>query len=110
MRGNTSTEDIPGIAVAAGVLTARGDRTSHAAVVARQMGKVCLVGCATLHVDLKARAIVLGTRTLREGETICLDAERGRVLEGEPEVVIERPEGLLAEVARWRAEAGSGLR
>jgi pyruvate,orthophosphate dikinase len=105
VRNDTSTEDIAGIAAAVGVLTARGGRTSHAAVVARQMGKVCLVGCATLRVDEGARAIVLGTRTMREGETICLDADRGRVLEGEPEVIVERPEGLLAEVAKWRAEA-----
>ena len=104
VRNDTSTEDIAGIAAAAGVLTARGGRTSHAAVVARQMGKVCLVSCASLRIDEKARAITLGTRTLREGETICLDAERGRVLEGEPEVVVERPEGLLSEVAKWRAE------
>jgi pyruvate,orthophosphate dikinase len=107
VRGDTSTEDIAGIATAAGVLTARGGRTSHAAVVARQMGKVCLVGCSTLRVDTKARAIVLGTRTLREGETICLDADHGRVLDGEPEVVVERPEGLLSEVAKWRAEAAA---
>ncbi len=104
VRNDTSTEDIAGIASAAGVLTARGGRTSHAAVVARQMGKVCLVSCTTLGIDEKARTITLGTRTLREGETICLDAERGRVLDGEPEVVVERPEGLLSEVAKWRAE------
>ena len=55
VRNDTSTEDIAGIAAAAGVLTARGGRTSHAAVVARQMGKVCLVGCAALRVDEKAR-------------------------------------------------------
>jgi pyruvate,orthophosphate dikinase len=103
VRNDTSTEDIVGMAADAGVLTARGGRTSHAAVVARQMGKVCLVGCTALRIDEKARAITLGARTLREGETICLDAERGRVLDGEPEVVVERPEGLLAEVAKWRA-------
>jgi pyruvate, orthophosphate dikinase len=104
VRNDTSTEDIAGIALAAGVLTARGGRTSHAAVVARQMGKVCLVGCAALRVDEKARVITLGKRTLREGETICLDAEQGRVLDGEPQVIVERPEGLLSEVAKWRAE------
>jgi len=104
VRNDTSTEDIAGIAVAAGVLTARGGRTSHAAVVARQMGKVCLVGCAALRVDEKARVITLGKRTLREGETICLDAEQGRVLDGEPQVIVERPEGLLSEVAKWQAE------
>lgn len=107
VRTDTSTEDIAGIAVAAGVLTARGGRTSHAAVVARQMGKVCLVGCTALRIDEKARAIMFGARTLREGETICLDAESGRVLDGEPQVVVERPEGLLSEVAKWRSEIAS---
>ncbi|HEX5628939.1 MAG TPA: PEP/pyruvate-binding domain-containing protein [Usitatibacteraceae bacterium] len=107
VRADTSTEDIAGIAAAVGVLTARGGRTSHAAVVARQMGKVCLVGCEALRIDERGRTISFGKATLREGETICLDAERGRVIEGEPEVVVERPEGLLSEVARWRAEAGA---
>jgi len=107
VRADTSTEDIAGIAAAVGVLTARGGRTSHAAVVARQMGKVCLVGCEALRIDERGRTISFGKATLREGETLCLDAERGRVIEGEPEVVVERPEGLLSEVARWRAEAGA---
>ncbi len=80
-----------------------GGRTSHAAVVARQLDKVCLVGCTTLRIDEKARTITFGGNTLREGEIICLDAESGRVLDGEPEVVVERPEGLLSEVAKWRA-------
>jgi pyruvate,orthophosphate dikinase len=103
VRADTSTEDIAGIAAAVGVLTARGGRTSHAAVVARQMGKVCLVGCTALRIDEKARTIGFGGTTRREGETICLDAENGRVLDGEPQVVVERPEGLLSEVAKWRA-------
>jgi pyruvate,orthophosphate dikinase len=107
VRCDTSTEDIAGIARAAGVLTARGGRTSHAAVVARHMGKVCLVGCETLRIDEKARTVAFGATTLREGETICLDAENGRVLDGEPQVVVERPEGLLAEVARWRGAAAA---
>jgi pyruvate,orthophosphate dikinase len=71
------------------------------------MGKVCLVGCAALRIDEKARTVTLGPRTLREGDTICLDAEGGRVLEGEPEVVVERPVELLAEVAAWRAALGA---
>jgi pyruvate,orthophosphate dikinase len=109
VRADTSTEDIAGIATAVGVLTARGGRTSHAAVVARHMGKVCLVGCSALCIDAKARTISFGGTTLREGETICLDAENGRVLDGEPEVVVERPEGLLSEVARWRAEIAARI-
>jgi pyruvate,orthophosphate dikinase len=107
VRSDTSTEDIAGIARAAGVLTARGGRTSHAAVVARHLGKVCLVGCETMRIDEKARTVAFGATTLREGETICLDAENGRVLDGEPQVVVERPEGLLAEVARWRGGAAA---
>jgi pyruvate,orthophosphate dikinase len=103
VRADTSTEDIAGIAAAVGVLTARGGRTSHAAVVARQMGKVCLVGCTALRIDEKARTIAFGGTTRREGETICLDAESGRVLDGEPQVIVERPEGLLSEVAKWRS-------
>jgi pyruvate,orthophosphate dikinase len=108
VRRETSTEDIAAIAAAAGVLTARGGRTSHAAVVARQMGKVCLVGCSALRIDEGARAIRLGERTLREGETLCLDAERGRVLEGEQVVISEKPVQLLAEVERWRATVQPG--
>ena len=105
VRADTSTEDIAGIAASVGVLTARGGRTSHAAVVARHMGKVCLVGCAALRIDEKARTVSFGGAALREGETICLDADNGRVLDGEPEVVVERPEGLLSEIARWRGAA-----
>ncbi len=74
------------------------------------MGKVCLVGCGALRIDERSRTISFGQGTLREGETLCLDAERGLVLGREPEVVVERPEGLLSEVARWRAEAGIGER
>ncbi|HUL55986.1 MAG TPA: PEP/pyruvate-binding domain-containing protein [Usitatibacter sp.] len=102
VRGETSTEDIGAIALASGVLTARGGRTSHAAVVARQLGKVCLVGCTALQLNEKARSIQLGDRVLREGETICLDAERGAVYEGAPEVLVERPAELLERVRAWR--------
>jgi pyruvate,orthophosphate dikinase len=71
------------------------------------MGKVCLVGCAALRVDEKTRTVAIGSRTLREGDTICLDAELGRVLDGQPELRVERPTALLAEVAKWRRRKGS---
>jgi len=105
VRAEASTDDIAGIALAAGLLTARGGRTSHAAVVARQLGKVCLVGCAVLRIDLATRSIRLGSRTLHEGETICLDAEEGRVFSGDPQTVVERPLAWIAEAARWRPAA-----
>lgn len=106
VREDTSTEDIDGIAVAAGLLSARGSRTAHAAVVARQQGKILLVGCAELDIDAAARTVRIGARRFAEGETITLDANEGRVLEGEARIVVERPEAWLAEVARWRAEWG----
>jgi pyruvate,orthophosphate dikinase len=102
VREETSTEDIAAIALASGLLTARGGRTSHAAVVARQLGKVCLVGCAGLAIDVGKRAITLGGRTLREGDMLCLDAEDGQVFAGEPQAVVERPVDLLAEVEKWK--------
>jgi pyruvate,orthophosphate dikinase len=102
VREETSTEDIAAIALASGLLTARGGRTSHAAVVARQLGKVCLVGCAGLAIDVGKRAITLGGRTLREGDMLCLDAEDGQVFAGEPQAVVERPVELLAEVEKWK--------
>jgi len=73
--------------------------------VARQLGKVCLVGCAVLRIDLATRSIRLGSRTLHEGETICLDAEEGRVFSGDPQTVVERPLAWIAEAARWRPAA-----
>ena len=60
---------------AAGLLTARGARTSHAAVVARQLGKVCLVGCDALQIDLALREVRLGERRLAEGSVLTLDGE-----------------------------------
>lgn len=107
VREDTSTEDIDGIAVASGLLSARGSRTAHAAVIARQMGKILLVGCSELDIDSAARAVRIGARRFAEGEAITLDANDGRVLEGEARTTVERPEAWLAEVARWRAKAGS---
>jgi pyruvate,orthophosphate dikinase len=101
VREDTSTEDIDGIAAAAGLLAARGSRTAHAAVVARQMGTVCLVGCDGLAIDLAARRVRIGERRLAEGEPITLDANEGRVYEGALAVLAERPHAWLAEVAKW---------
>jgi pyruvate, orthophosphate dikinase len=103
VRRDTSTSDIAGIAVAHGVLTAFGGRTSHAAVIARQMNKVCLVGCPSLVVDLANRRCAIGGRWFNEGERIGLDAGAGRVLAGEVEIVEERPSTHLTEITKWSA-------
>lgn len=107
VRAETVTEDVAAVAMAAGVLTGAGGRTSHAAVVARELGKPCLVGCRELVLDLVARTARIGTQLLSEGDIICLDAEAGLVYAGAPEVTEDRPTQQLAQVAAWRAEASA---
>lgn len=101
VRPDTSTEDIAGFAAAAGILTAAGGRTAHAAVVARQLGKVCLVGCRALTVDEpRGEADIAGT-TLHEGDWLSLDGYAGTVMVGKRTILAHPPEEL-AEVERWR--------
>ena len=103
VRPDMSTADVAGIAAAAGVLTAAGSRTSHAAVVARQLGKVCLVNCRELHVRAQEANCTIGTLRLSEGEIITIDADNGRIYAGRLPLVRERPDAALAQVADWRA-------
>lgn len=105
VRPDIHTADIEGIAAAAGVLTGAGGRTSHAAVVARQLGKVCLVGCRALRIEPDGNAAWIGDARVTEGEEITLDAEHGAVYAGRLPTVRRVPERELAEVARWRAMA-----
>ncbi len=105
IREEPSTEDIDGFAAAQGILTAVGGRTAHAAVVARQLGKVCVVGCRSLEIDEAAGRAEIAGRALREGEWLSLDGGSGEVSLGRREIVTEAPEAELAEVARWRAAA-----
>jgi pyruvate,orthophosphate dikinase len=104
VRNEVATSDIAGIAVVSGVLTATGGRTSHAAVVARQMGKVCLVGCADLVIDEKATQARLGDTVIREGDPLCLDGDAGTIYADSPKITSERPEVLIKRVNEWRAE------
>lgn len=105
VRRDAETSDLAALDAATGLLTQRGARTSHAAVVARQLGKVCLVGCAELSVDEAARAIRIGGTCLREGELLTLDGNEGAVYAGAAEVEIEYPEALLARLDALRARA-----
>ena len=102
IREDIATEDIAGIAAADGILTSRGGRTSHAAVVARQLGKVCLVGCRSLRIEPDGRSCVIGALRFQEGDDMTLDGDGGRVFAGRVPVARERPEADLAEVAGWR--------
>ncbi|MDH4197104.1 MAG: pyruvate, phosphate dikinase [Candidatus Aminicenantes bacterium] len=81
-RIETSPEDIKGMSVAEGILTARGGMTSHAALVARQMGKVCVAGCGELAIDYAQRRITVKGKTLNEGDWISIDGTTGQVIEG----------------------------
>jgi pyruvate,orthophosphate dikinase len=103
VREDMSTDDVAGIAAAEGILTAAGARTSHGAVVARELGKVCLVACRDLSVDLPARRCRIGGRTLLEGDVISLDGDAGRVHAGALAVTRERPDDLIARVEAWKA-------
>lgn len=109
VRERTSPDDIEGLSVADGMLTAAGGRTCHAAVVARQLGKVCLVACEGLAIDLTHRRCTLGDRVIAEGEEISLDGDRGLVYAGCVEVRRERPEAELRVVESWR-RAGRAAR
>ena len=82
VRWETTPDDIHGLIHARGVLTAHGGMTSHAAVVARGMGKPCVAGCDALTIDLKLRTIRIGEVELREGEILTIDGGTGRVIVG----------------------------
>jgi len=104
VRRDTTTEDIAGFAVAAGILTAVGGRTAHAAVVARQLGKVCLVGCHNLSVDEAHRQAAIGDTNIRDGDWLSLDGDSGEVTIGKRDIVTEDPPEL-EEVRGWRSVA-----
>ncbi len=82
VRVETSPEDIHGMHASEGFLTARGGMTSHAALVARQMGKVCVAGCSALRIDYRAKAFAVGSKLVREGDWVGLDGFTGEVIEG----------------------------
>ncbi len=82
VRDETSPEDIHGMHASEGFLTARGGMTSHAALVARQMGKVCVAGCSSLRIDGKAHAFAVGDHLVREGDWISIDGFTGEVILG----------------------------
>jgi pyruvate,orthophosphate dikinase len=102
IRTDISPADIAGLAVSTGVLTARGGRTAHAAVVARQLNKVCIVGCRELLLQGEGKTCRIGNRLIEEGSSVSLDGHSGRVYPGKLKVVVERPTQYLQEVERWQ--------
>ena len=104
VRVETKPEDIHGFFAAQGILTSRGGKTSHAAVVARSMGKPCVSGCEAIVIDDVAREAIIGGMTLREGETITIDGTTGNVYGGSvPTIEPEFVEDLLV-LLEWADE------
>jgi pyruvate,orthophosphate dikinase len=101
VRAETCPDDIKGMAAARGVLTSTGGRTSHAAVVGRQMGKPSVVGCGALRVDEELRRATVDGRTIREGDPVSIDGTTGEVMLGD---VPTRDSDIL-EVMRGRLDA-----
>jgi pyruvate,orthophosphate dikinase len=100
IRNESLTADIAGLAVASGLLTARGGRTAHAAVVARQLNKVCIVGCRELVVQDNGKRCRIGDQFIEEAATVSLDGHSGRVYAGKLKVVAERPSRYLRDPRR----------
>src|SRR5439155_14462858 len=101
VRWETTPDDIHGLIQSKGVLTAHGGMTSHAAVVARGMGKPCVAGCEGLEIDIDARTLRIGGHDLREGDTITIDGATGRVIIGRVTLVPPRINEDFETVLAW---------
>jgi len=92
VREETNPEDVEGMRVAEGILTARGGMTSHAALVARGWGKCCIVGAGALHVEAREKTIHVAGKTLREGDVVTLNGTAGRVYRGALPMIVSTEE------------------
>jgi pyruvate,orthophosphate dikinase len=101
VRWETTPDDIHGLIQAQGIVTAHGGMTSHAAVVARGMGKPCVAGCEGLSIDLDARKITIGGHELSEGDTITIDGGDGAVIIGEVDLVPPQINEDFETVLEW---------
>jgi pyruvate,orthophosphate dikinase len=104
VRRETSPEDVGGMAVAQGILTATGGKTSHAAVVARGWGKCCIVGAEKLQIDYKTSSMVAAGKTVKEGDWITLDGSQGVVYSGEMPLVTPKLPQTYATLMKWGDE------
>jgi pyruvate, orthophosphate dikinase len=104
VRIETSPEDIGGMNVAKGILTARGGMTSHAAVVARGMGKCCVAGVSDIQIDYKTRQFTAGKSVVKEGDFISLDGSLGQVYLGKMNTIESTLSGDFATLMKWADE------
>lgn len=101
VRVETSPEDIAGMHVSEGILTARGGMTSHAAVVARGMGKPCVSGVADLRIDYEGKFLKVGDTVIKEGDMISIDGTTGQVMKGALPLVLPEMTGDFGEFMSW---------
>ncbi|MDR2166470.1 MAG: pyruvate, phosphate dikinase [Clostridiales bacterium] len=104
VRNETSPEDIGGMQVARGILTAKGGATSHAAVVARGMGTPCICGCEELRLDFKNKEFTLGGQTFKEGDVISFDGSTGKIYAGLIPTTKTEISGDFATFMKWANE------
>lgn len=104
VRIETSPEDIGGMHAAEGILTARGGMTSHAAVVARGMGKCCVAGCGEIQIDYEAKQFRVKGETIQEGDFISLDGSLGAVYKGKARTIEPELSGDFGKLMRWADE------
>ena len=106
VRRTIATSDVSAMAICSGVLTALGGRTSHAALLARHMDKVCVVGCGDLSVATERRAVTFASKVVPEGEYVSIDGNTGDVYVGSVAISTERPPEV--EVAKGWADGSRG--
>ncbi|HHX50168.1 MAG TPA: pyruvate, phosphate dikinase, partial [Clostridia bacterium] len=105
VRTETTPDDIHGIVMSQGILTSRGGMTSHAAVVARGMGKPCVCGCESIKIDYRAGLFKVGDRIIRDGEVVSIDGATGRVMAGEIPMIEPSLSKEFNDLLDWADEA-----
>ncbi len=108
LRPDTSTADIAGFAVSSGIVTAAGGRTAHAALVARQLAKPCIVGCKALEIDSAGQRARIAGATIKQGDWLSIDGENGQLYLGRANIIARQPTEALAKISAWRAQFGQG--
>ncbi|MFP4522211.1 MAG: putative PEP-binding protein, partial [Fibrobacterota bacterium] len=101
VRIETSPEDLGGMDAAQGILTARGGMTSHAAVVARGMGKCCVACCGALTINYKKKSITIGKKTIKEGDFVSIDGSTGNVMDGKIDTINPELSGDFGKIMTW---------
>ena len=105
IREETKPEDVPAFFESVGILTSRGGKTSHAAVVARGMGKPCIVGCSDLKIDYEGNQCSANGKTVREGDSITIDGNSGTVYIGQVQMIEPEITADFRQILKWAQKA-----